>query len=181
MDSRAQARFRLDTRLGPYQRLAGEPRPYRGWIRAIRDALGMSSTEMAARMGVSQQSIPALERSEQRETIKLETLHRAAAALGCDVAYLLVPRGSLEGSVRAQARRKAAQHLGRVAHHSRLEDQAVDYLGSVSQLEDLAARFVDRRGLWTDPPGTGPLGAEPYGTEWYGTGRYETEPPPVVE
>ena len=121
----------------------------------------MSSTELASRMGVSQQAIPDLERSEQRDTIKLETLQRAAAALGCDVVYLLVPRDSLEETVRAQARRKAAQHLGRVAHHSRLEDQTVDYLGSVSQLDDLAARFVDRRGLWTEPPGFGPPGFGP--------------------
>ena len=170
MNSRAQARSRLDTRLAPYRRLADEPRPHRGWIRAIRDALGMSSTELASRMGVSQQSVPALERSEQRETIKLESLQRAAHALGCDLVYVLVPRGSLDDTVRAQARRKAAQHLGRVEHHSRLEDQAVDYLGSVSQLDDLAARFVDRRGLWSEPPeaespGSGPPGSGPaYGS-----------------
>ena len=95
---------------------------------------------------------------------------RAAHALGCDLVYVLVPRGSLDDTVRAQARRKAAQHLGRVEHHSRLEDQAVDYLGSVSQLDDLAARFVDRRGLWSEPPeaespGSGPPGSGPaYGS-----------------
>lgn len=151
MNSHTQARLRLDDRLSPYRGLAAEPRPHRGWIRAIRDALGMSSAELAHRMGVSQQAIPDLERSEQRETIKLETLERAARALDCDVVYLLVPRVSLEDAVRVQARRKAAQHLGRVAHHSRLEDQAVDYLGRTSQLDDLAARFVDRRGLWAEP------------------------------
>lgn len=151
MNRNTQARLRLDARLSPHRRLAAEPRPHRGWIRAIRDALGMSSTEMADRMGLSQQSILGLERSEQRETIKLETLRRAADALGCDVVYLLVPRTTLEDAVTAQARRKAEAHLGMVAHHSRLEDQAVDYLGRSSQIDDLAARLVDRRGLWTEP------------------------------
>lgn len=164
MNSNAQARNRLDERLSPYRRLAAEPRPHRGWIRAIRDALGMSSAELAHRMGVSQQTIPDLERSEQRETIKLETLERAARALDCDVVYFLVPRRSLEDAVRAQARRQAARHLGRVAHHSRLEDQAVDYLGRTSQLDDLAARLVDRRGLWAEPA-AGPSVDEPaYGS-----------------
>lgn len=158
MNSKATARSRLDTRLSPYRGLAAEPRPHLGWIRAIRDALGMSGTELARRMGVSQQTIPDLEHSEQRDTIKLETLRRAAAALGCDVVYLLVPRGSIEDAVRAQARRQASRHLGRVAHHSRLEDQTVDYLGSMSQLDDLAARFVDRRGLWTEPLETAAAG-----------------------
>lgn len=102
-------------------------------------------------MGVSQQSIPDIEQSEQRNTIKIETLQRAAEALDCDVVYFLLPRRSLEESVRAQAHRKAAQHLAPVAHHNRLEDQVVSEEQAAAQFDDLAARFVDRRGLWTEP------------------------------
>lgn len=114
----------------------------------------MSSTELAERMGVSQQSIPDIERSEQRDTIKIETLQRAAAALDCDLVYFLVPRRDLEETVRSQARRKAARLLSGVAHNSRLEDQTVTDEDATAQLDDLAARFIDRRGLWTesDPP-----------------------------
>ena len=149
-DIRAQARTRLDARLEPYRALATGARPHRGWIRAIRDALGMSSREMAERMGVSQQSIPDIERSEQRGTIKLDTLQRAADALDCDLVYLLVPRRSLDEAVKAQARRKAAQLLSGVAHHGRLEDQAVTAADTKAQIDDLAGRFIDRRGLWTE-------------------------------
>src|SRR5580658_7650966 len=102
-----QARSRLDPRLQRLRPLAGEARPHRGWIRAIRDALGMSSAELATRLGVSQQAVADLERSEAQDTIKLETLRRAADALDCDLAYVLVPRIPLEDEVRAQARRKA--------------------------------------------------------------------------
>ncbi len=109
----------------------------------------MSGQELAARVGVSQQSIPDIERSEQRETIKLETLRRVADALECDLVYALVPRRSLEETVRAQARRKAVELLAPVAHHSRLEDQALTEGETAAQIEDLASRFVDRRGLWT--------------------------------
>ncbi len=146
----AQARRQLDARLQPLRPLAGEARPHRGWVRAIRDALGMSSTELAARMGISQQTVPSLERSELHDTIKLETLRRAAGALDCDLVYVLVPRTSLDDAVRAQARRKAARHLAPVAHHSRLEDQAVGDDDTAAELDDLADRFIDRRGLWSD-------------------------------
>ena len=132
--------------LGP---LVDEPRPHRGWVRAIRDALGMSSTELAARLGVIQQSVPDLERSEVHGTIKLETLRRAAEALDCDLVYFLVPRTTLDKAVKDQALRKAAQHLRPVAHHSRLEDQAVSDDDTAAQLEELAAGYVDRRGLWS--------------------------------
>jgi predicted DNA-binding mobile mystery protein A len=146
----AQARSRLDARLEQLRSLGEAPRPHKGWIRAIRDALGMSGRELAERMGVSQQTIPDLERSEQRDTIKLETLQRVADALDCDLVYFLRPRRSLDEIVSSQARRRAAQHLSPVGHHSRLEDQAVTDDDLAAELDDLAARFVDRRGLWTE-------------------------------
>ena len=101
-------------------------------------------------MGVTQPTIPDIERSEQRETIKLETLRRAADALGCDLVYFLLPRASLQEFVELQARRKAVRHLDWAAHHSRLEDQAVTEEDTYAQLDDLVDQFIDRRGLWTD-------------------------------
>ena len=145
-----QARRRLDARFQRLRPLADEPRPHKGWIRAIRDALGMSSTELAARIGVIQQAVPDLERSELHDTIKLETLRRAANALDCDLLYFLVPRTSLDEAVKRQARHKAARHLDPLAHHSRLEDQAVTSDDAAAQLDELAVRFIDRRGLWSE-------------------------------
>lgn len=146
-----QARSRLDARLQRLRPLSDESRPHKGWIRAIRDALGMSTTELAARIGVSQQTITDLERSELHDTIKLETLRRAADALECDLVYFLIPRIGLDEAVKAQARRKAARHLESVAHHSRLEDQAVTDDDTATQLDELAARLIDHRGLWSEP------------------------------
>jgi predicted DNA-binding mobile mystery protein A len=148
--SNPQARIRLDARLQPLRPLVDEPRPHQGWIRAIRDALGMSGAELAARMGVRQQTVPDLEKSELHETIKLETLRRAATALGCELVYALVPRQNLDDAVHAKALRKATEHLQRVAHHSRLEDQAVTETETAAQLDELAGRFIDHRGLWAD-------------------------------
>lgn len=148
--SNAQARRHLDARFERLRPLLREPRPPRGWVRAIRDALGMSSPELARRMGVSQSTVASLERSEAAETINAASLRRAAEALDCEVVYFLVPRRSLEESARAQARRKASQHLAAVVHHGRLEDQAVTDDDLTDQIEELATRFADRRGLWTD-------------------------------
>jgi predicted DNA-binding mobile mystery protein A len=148
----AQARRHLDARLGRLRPLVDEPRPHRGWIRAIRDALGMSTTELAARMRVGQSTVVDIEDSETHATIKLDTLKRAADALECELVYALIPRSTLEEAVRTQARRKAAQHLKGVAHHMRLEDQAVDDDDGAAQLDDLSSRLVDRRGLWSELP-----------------------------
>ncbi len=87
-------------------------------------------------MGVSQQSVVELEQSEQRSTIQLDTLARAAAAMDCELVYAVVPRTSLEETVQARAHDKARQLLATVEHHSRLEDQSVS-----------DADLIDRRAL----------------------------------
>lgn len=155
MAGSAVARRHLDRRLAPL-RGTDVVRPPRGWIRALRDALGMSSTELAARIGVSQSRVPAIEQSEVAGSIRLDTLERAARALDCRLVYALIPNNPLEDTVRAQARRKATRHLAEVAHNMRLEDQAVTDTDLAEQIDELAARLVDRRGLWTEDP---PIGA----------------------
>jgi predicted DNA-binding mobile mystery protein A len=108
----------------------------------------MSSTELASRMAVGQSTISGIEHSEIRGTIKLETLQRAAAALDCDLIYYLAPRGSLEDTVRLQARLKAHEQLEREDHPLPIEDEGDAHTSD--RLEELASRFVDRQGLWTD-------------------------------
>ena len=148
------ARNHLDRRLAPL-RGAEVARPSRGWIRALRDALGMSSTELAARMGVSQSRVPAMEQAEVSGSIRLDTLERAALALDCRLVYVMVPNKPLEETVRAQARRKATRHLAEVGHNMRLENQAVTDTDLAAQVDELASRLVDRRGLWTEDPPAG--------------------------
>ncbi len=143
------ARHRLDERLRTI-RPEEIPRPHRGWIRAVREALGMSARELGRRMGVTQQSVVDFERSEQRSTIRLDTLERAAAAMGCELVYAIVPRTSLEETVQARAREMARRLLASVEHHSRLEDQSVSDADLAVQIDEIAADLVDRRGLWRD-------------------------------
>ena len=111
----------------------------------------MSANEMAQRMGVIQQNVFQFEKSEVNDRIQLRTLKQAADALNCDLVYVLLPRTPLEDAVKAQARRKAEGILDPVAHHSRLEDQSLDPHELQVQLDELADKFVDRRGLWLEP------------------------------
>ena len=151
MTDRPNARRQLDARLAPWRSLTKEP-PHRGWIRALRDALGMSSTELAARMGVSQSRIPEIERGEVAGSLPLSTLERAADALGCELVFALVPRRSLDEIVHDRARRAAETRLAAIRHSMRLEDQAVGADDTDQLIGELADELVDRRGLWIDAP-----------------------------
>lgn len=147
MPDRRRARAALDAAVAPH-RTHPTPRPVAGWVRAVRDALGMSTRDLAARMGVASSSwVSELERNEAAGTVTLATLERAAAALGCRLEYVLVPVEPLEEVVRTRARDVARRELSDVEHTMALEAQPVD-LGD--RVEDRAAQLVDRRGLWAD-------------------------------
>ena len=77
----------VDEKLKPWRdMLPGEPKT--GWIRAIRDALGMSSSQLAKRMGISQQAVTNLEQREAQGSATLSALRAAAAALDLEMPQL---------------------------------------------------------------------------------------------
>lgn len=115
----------LDKRFSSLRPLAKVQRPPKGWIRAIRDALGMTTTQFARRLEVSQPRIVELEKSEQGGSVTLNTLQRAAEALGCRLVYILVPERPLAEVVRDRAELIAERQSKAVEHTMRLEDQAV--------------------------------------------------------
>jgi len=148
-----QARRHLDKRFERLRPLLKDRPPHRGWVRAVRDALGMSGPELAVRMGVRQSSVADLEASEMHGTVQLDTLRRAAEALDSEVIYFIVPRKPLSQMVTDQARRKASEMLTQVAHHGRLEDQELDLAAAKDELEAFASGLIDRRGLWAGSSG----------------------------
>jgi predicted DNA-binding mobile mystery protein A len=147
---RALARENLDKRLTQLQNVGALARPPRGWIRAIREALGMTTAQLGKRLGITQPSVVGLEKAEAGKTITLETLERAARALDCTLVYALVPREPLETLVRERVRDCARAHLRTISHSMALEDQRVDEQDERTQLERLVQELIDGRGsaLW---------------------------------
>ncbi|MFP6740162.1 MAG: mobile mystery protein A [Alphaproteobacteria bacterium] len=142
------ARRRLDRRyatLPPIDRFSA---PGRGWVRAIRDALGMTGTQLASRMGITPPSLSALERSETRGTIRMSTLRKAAAALDCDLVYAIIPRQPLEESIRNRARALALRQLGDVARTMELEAQGVTDESVEDRVADYIRDNIRESDLW---------------------------------
>ncbi|MFZ5697951.1 MAG: mobile mystery protein A [Pseudomonadota bacterium] len=146
-----QLRLRqLDATLARWQEAALPPRPATGWIRAIRDALGMSSEALARRLQVTGSAVRKLEEAEATDAITLGSLRRAAAALDCELQYALVPRQKLETTLQARALKVAQERVGTVAHSMALEDQAVDSSLTRSHIEEMANALIAKRtkDLW---------------------------------
>lgn len=145
-----RSRKHLDQRLLSAKPVENWQAPPKGWVRAIRDALGMSGTQLAKRLNVSPQSLETIEKSEAAGTIQLKTLRRAAEALDCKLVYALVPNTSLEKMVGRRARLIATQELGRVAHTMRLEAQETGNRNLEDRIEDYIRDNIRPRDLWRE-------------------------------
>ena len=145
----AKARASLDPRLDEV-RLARSKltSPNHGWIRAIRQALGMTTRQLARRMGIAQGSLTAMEASEISGSIRLDTLRKAAAAMNCSLVYALVPNAPLEEIVREQAEKVAAEHLSPVEHSMLLENQSLDSSGRDAFLKNYIQNELDLSRIW---------------------------------
>jgi predicted DNA-binding mobile mystery protein A len=109
----------------------------------------MTAAQLAARMKVSQPRILAMEKAEQRRAITLETLERAAQALGCTLVYALVPNASLDEMVREQARKIAAERLARVDQSKQLQEPDLSAGTQDVERERLALELLrNPRRLW---------------------------------
>jgi predicted DNA-binding mobile mystery protein A len=136
------ARKALDNKVSALPPLQKMQRPYKGWIKAVREALGMSSKQLAARLNVSPPRITALEKSELDETMTVASLRRAAEALDCALVYSFVPKGTFEEILKRRARHIAAEVVGKVDHTMRLEAQNLHEDKLDDEIEDLAAQIL---------------------------------------
>jgi predicted DNA-binding mobile mystery protein A len=129
--------------------------PSGGWLKAVREALGLTVRQFASRLGTVPSRVATIEQAEVTGSTSIKTLREAAEALDCVFIYAIVPRTSLDEIVRAQAEKRADAELARLHHTMRLENQAL-----VSRdLKDARERLIrdllagSPRRLWDEPEG----------------------------
>ncbi|WP_374576294.1 mobile mystery protein A [Phenylobacterium sp.] len=151
-DTSAVARRHLDRRFSALDVGVLSPRPPKGWVRAIRDALGLTVRQFGARLGKSHSTVVALEQGEVSGTLTLAGLQKAAAALDCTLHYVLVPNRPLADMVHSRARVVAEARLARIDHTMRLENQGLSEADLAAELDRLTEDYARRGGrrLW-DP------------------------------
>jgi len=152
-EHRQMARRQLDKRLNSLRpQSQAFARPPRGWVKAIREALGMTTTQFAQRLGVDQSRIIRLENGETKKTITLERLERAAHALDCQLVYALVPRQTLEETIEHRATLKAKAKLAITTHTMALEAQTIARDDAEKQLQNLARALAEKSpsSLWEE-------------------------------
>jgi predicted DNA-binding mobile mystery protein A len=151
-EDRATARRQLDKKLTSLQNAEQLAPPPRGWVKAIREALGMTTAQLGQRLGVVQSRVIAIEKAEADRSITLKSLEKAAQALDCRLVYALVPRNSLEDTVKKRASLMAKNRLKSASHTMALEAQGVDAADENEQFNRLVQQLVEKSGskLWEE-------------------------------
>jgi len=151
MDINVLGRKHLERRLAPLRDI-DFTRPQRGWLRAMREAMGMTTRQLAQRMSKVQSAVVDMEKSEARESISLASLRQAAEAMDCVLVYAIIPKEPLDDILRARATGVAALQLARASHTMALENQSlsrVDQAAERDRLIDELLRGPAAR-LWDD-------------------------------
>jgi predicted DNA-binding mobile mystery protein A len=135
-------RQQLDDKLKWFRPLPASLYLQTGWIKSIREALGMSSKQLADRIGIDQSRISRLEKAEAEGDLKLSSLKKVAEGLNMRFVYAFVPQGSLEQEVFEQAKKIAMKRMSQVNHTMRLEQQELSEEQKASVLDDLIQKIM---------------------------------------
>ena len=146
------AREQLDETLKQLRPLKTLTVPGKGWVRAIRDALGMTGRQLAARLGVNKQRVARIEQDEKLGRVKINTLRNVAEAMDCIFIHGFVPRDSLEQTVRNRAEAVAKKRMARSDQTMRLEKQELADAEKEKVLNALIEDIVNTmpKSLWDD-------------------------------
>ena len=151
MNIKALGRKHLERRLAALREI-DFTRPQYGWLRAMREALGMTTRQLAQRMGRVQSVVVDAEKSEARESITLTSLRQAAKAMDCVLVYALVPKQPIGDLLRARATEIAEQQLARATHTMALENQSLSHADQNAERDRLIDELLrgPAKRLWDD-------------------------------
>lgn len=146
------ARRQLDETLKLFGPLKTVIPPRKGWIRAIRDAIGMTGGQLAQRLNVNKQRVSRIEQDEKLGKVTLKTLRSVAEAMDCIFVCGFAPRDSLEQTVRNQAKSVAKKRMARSNQMMRLEKQELSEEEKGKALKTLIGEIISTmpKSLWDE-------------------------------
>ena len=146
------AREQLDATLGRFEPLKTLVPPGKGWIRAIRDAIGMTGEQLAKRLNINKQRVSRIEHDEKLGKVKIETLRNVAEAMDCVFVYAFIPNDSLDQTVKEQAKEIAKKRMARSNQMMRLEKQELSETEKVKAMQTIIDEIVETmpKSLWDE-------------------------------
>jgi predicted DNA-binding mobile mystery protein A len=96
-----------------------------GWIKAIRNGIGMSMEQLGKKLSITKQGVMDIEKREKEGAISIKSMQEIAKAMDMKLVYGFVPNaGSLEQMIETRAIEMATKIVERTSNTMKLEDQA---------------------------------------------------------
>jgi predicted DNA-binding mobile mystery protein A len=96
-----------------------------GWIKAIRNGIGMSMEQLGKKLSITKQGVMDIEKREKEGAITIKAMQEIAKAIDMQFVYGFVPdAGSLDQMIEMRALEMAIKIVQRTSNTMKLEDQA---------------------------------------------------------
>lgn len=118
-----------------------------GWIKYMRQALGLTMQELATLVKLPASNIAQAQKREVEGKISLELLNKFAQAMDCEVVYSFVPKKDIRTFIHDKAMEKARSTLQNADLHMKLEDQKVSGAED-ERIARLAKKFIEKGDIW---------------------------------
>lgn len=124
--------------------------PGKGWIKTMREVLGMNIRQLAEKIEVSSERVVRIESDELNNKLTMATLQKVASAMNCRFVYAFVPNENLDKFLEKTAKEKATAQMLKISHSMALEDQEVKSKELKEQINILAEEYLrgDIKKIW---------------------------------
>ena len=116
-----------------------------GWIKAIRNGIGMSMEQLGKKLSITKQGVMDIEKREKEGAITIKSMQEIAKAMDTQFVYGFVPNaGSLEGMIETRALEIATKIVERTSTTMKLEDQANSKERIENAIKERASEIINK-------------------------------------
>jgi len=116
-----------------------------GWIKAIRNGIGMSMEQLGKKLSITKQGVMDIEKREKEGAITIKSMQEIAKAMDTQFVYGFVPKvGSLEQMIENRALEIASKIVERTSTTMKLEDQANSKERIEKAIKERASEIINK-------------------------------------
>ena len=116
-----------------------------GWIKAIRNGIGMSMEQLGKKLSITKQGVMDIEKREMEGAITIKAMQEIAKAMDTKFVYGFVPNaGSLEQMIETRALEIAKTIVQRTSTTMKLEDQVNSKERIEKAIKERAAEIINK-------------------------------------
>lgn len=116
-----------------------------GWIKAIRNSIGMSMEQLGKKLSITKQGVMDIEKREMEGATTIKAMQEIAKAMDTQFVYGFVPNaGSLEQMIETRALEIAKIIVQRTSTTMKLEEQANSKERIEKAIKERAAEIINK-------------------------------------